>query len=520
MKYFSRFCLSCFLLLFSGFHTVLIAQDIFIAANQFFQKNTVASNIDYAKIKSDPTELEALVKRLSNFDLREKDAAFRKAFWINAYNLLVIQSVVAKYPVRSPKDIPGFFDRKPHVVAGEKLTLSELEKKKILRAFEDPRVHFALVCAARGCPPFPKEAFFPDRVEAQLEAASRTAINDPNFVRRSETAVSLSPIFRWYAADFGSIKTFINRYLEKPIDKQTPIRYYAYDWGLNEVFMGKKFQLPFRATELLQKGEMEIKIFNSIYTQKNLDGFSRPNSRSTYFSSFGQNLFGINEKLNLGFDLVYKSNVLNDLAKHSPFEVLRFQNKQEQYLLACDQKLLNIASNSPCRLDPDLHPLEGDSLRNFAGEVLQTSSTIGLSHFGPKFKINPIRKWTNLSWQQTFYIPIQRKVDGQWVSFSQFFYDRAVGSRFQFFSEISLWTTVAPNFRILPAIKIFYSYFPARRWTFYAMTSIPVEYGVGSKFQLSPKLEMELLYTHYLPIKFLLGDARPNTFNLGFRYRG
>ena len=520
MKYFLRLYLCSFLYLFSGIHTTVLAQDIFTLTNQFFQKHRLAPNIDYASIKSEPAELEALVKQFSSFELNGKDAAFQKAFWINAYNLFVIRAVVAKYPVRSPKDIPGFFDRQLQVVAGEKMTLNELEKKKILRVYEDPRVHFALVCAARGCPPFPEEAFFPDRVEEQLEQVSQQAINDPNFVRRSETEISLSPIFRWYATDFGSIKNFINRYLQEPVDKQTPIRYYAYDWGLNEVVLGKKFQLPFRATELLQKGEMEIKVFNSIYTQKNLDGFSQANSRSTYFSIFGQNLFGINEKLNLGFDLVYKSNVINDLAEHSPFEVLRFQNKQQQQVLICDQLGLNVPSNSPCHLDPGMHPIAGDSLRNFAGEVLQTSSTIGLSHIGPKFKINPIRKWSNLSWQQTFYIPIQGKVDGQWVSFSQFFYDRAVGSRFQFFSEISLWTTVAPNFRVFPAIKVFYSYFPARRWTFYAMTSIPVEYGLGSKFQVTPKLEMELLYTHYLPIRFLLGDARPNTFNLGFRYRG
>lgn len=490
-------------------------QDFFSRADVFFQKYVHPPQVDYAQIVAEPDLLDQLVGEIENYDLSDKAPTVQKAFWINAYNLLVIKAVVDKYPILSPKDVPGFFDRQLRAVAGEKMTLNELEKEKLLAAYADPRIHFALVCAARGCPPLLAEAYLPQKLAEQLEQATRQTLNDPQFIQREGEVVKVSQIFRWYISDFGNIKNFLNQYLEQKIDHQIALRYYPYDWALNEKTEGKNFQLPFRATYLMQRGQVEIKIFNSAYTQKNLDGFSRPNSRSTYFSSFGQALFGINQKLNLGFDLVYKSNILNDLALSSPFAALRFQNFSTYQTLPCNDPEYNIADHSPCTTDLN----QSDSLRNFAGAVLQTKAAIGLSHFGPKFKINPIRQWQSFSWQQTFYIPIEKKVDGQWVSFSQFFYDRPLGARFQLFSEISLWTTVAPNFRVFPAVKIFYSYFPNRRWTLYAMTSIPVEYGAGSKFQITPQLEIELLYTHYLPLAFLLGDIRPSTFNIGFRYR-
>lgn len=510
-----QFYFFLFLALFVSHSSLVKGQDFFTRSNEFFQRYTYPTQVDYGQLVKEPGLLQQLIVAIKNYDLRGKSEAERKAFWINAYNLLVIQAVVEKYPIRSPKDVPGFFDRQLWEAAGEKMTLNDLEKEKLINAFADPRIHFALVCAARGCPPLLSGAYFPQRLDEQLEQATRQILNDPQFTQREGELVKISQIFRWYISDFNNVNIFLNQYLEQPIDKQTTLRYYPYDWALNEKSQGKAFQLPFRATYLLQRGQMEIKIFNSVYTQKNLDGFKRANSRSTYFSSFGQALFGVNKKLNLGFDLVYKSNVLNDSAQGSPFKALRFQNFSKHLTFSCLNPKYNITPHSNCSTSPN----GLDSLRNFSGDALQTTAAIGLSHFGPKFKINPIRKWQSFTWQQTFFIPIEKKVDGQWVSFSQFFYDRPLGSRFQLFSEISLWTTIAPNFRVFPAVKVFYSYFPNRRWTIYAMTSIPIEYGAGSKFQITPQLEIELLYTHYLPLSFLLGDARPSTFNIGFRYR-
>ena len=198
---------------------------------------------------------------------------------------------------------------------------------------------------------------------------------------------------------------------------------------------------------------------------------------------------------------------------NSPFEALKFQSFSRQQF-HCPS-----ASHTEAEPCPTGSISQVDSLRRADGIPLTTRARIGLAHFGPKFKITPVKKWSRLSWQQTFYIPIQKQVDGQWISFSQFFYDRSVGSRFQLFAEVNLWTTVAPQFKVFPAAKIFYSYFPNNWWTIYAMASVPAEYGLGTKLQIQPQLELELLYTHYLPVEFLVGEARPRTFNLGIRDR-
>ncbi len=480
-----------FFILVWGNTSDLFAQDFFVKADRFFQQYVQVPHVDYAAIHADSVQLAELRQIIADFSIDNLPVQSQKAFWINAYNLLVIGAVIDRYPLQSPKDIAGFFDRYSYPAAGAAWTLNDLERKKILEPYADARVHFALVCAAISCPPLQAEAYWPERLDAQLENVSRLAINDSTFVRITEKEVLLSPIFRWYALDFGNLRDFLQHYLEPALPNKIALRYYPYNWRLNEKISGKALPLPFRASYLLQSGEVEIKFFQSLYTQKSLDGFAKANSRSTYFSSFGQFLFGSARRWNWGFDFIYKSNVINDRAERSPFRALRFQNFVEQ----------------------------NDGLRNADGDLLETKAAIGLSHWGPKFKINPIPKWENLSWQQSFYLPIQHKVDGQWVSFSQFFYDRPMGTRFQFFSEISLWMTMAPRFSLFPAVKVFYSYFPKRRWTIYGMTSIPVEYGLGSKFQLSRTLEIELLYTHYLPITALVGEVRPSTFNLGFRYR-
>ena len=114
---------------------------------------------------------------------------------------------------------------------------------------------------------------------------------------------------------------------------------------------------------------------------------------------------------------------------------------------------------------------------------------------------------------------MQDDLDGQYISFTQFFYDRLIGTKFQLFAEVSFWTPVSPEFKINDFYKIFFSYFPTNRWTVYATTTIPFEYGAGTKFFITPYLELELLYTYLAPIERYVGFSRPTTFNLGIRYQ-
>lgn len=265
-----------------------------------------------------------------------------------------------------------------------------------------------------------------------------------------------------------------------------------------------EFNSYFRSSNLYTQGQSEVKVFNAIYTQRTFDGFETLNSRGTFFSAFGQFLFGTNRNYNYGFDLVYKSNITNDDANSSPFDVLRFQ-KQDDF---------SIVDN---RHDNLLHA-PTDTLRNSDGTTLARNADHGLAHIGAKIKFSPFKKWSNVSIQQTMYIPLDRSVDGSWISYTQWMYDKQLSPKTALYAELGMWTTVAPNFNVLPLAKAFFSYFPNKRWTVYAMTTVPVEYGLGSKFLITPNLEVELLYTYFLPIDFILSFNRPVTYNLGVRY--
>ena len=195
--------------------------------------------IAYQAIGQDK-EFAELIQIIGSASLDGKDSATRQAFLINSYNLLVIKGVLEAYPLKSVLDVDGFFDTKKHKVAGEYITLNELEKKKLLRVYEEPRFHFVLVCGAIGCPPIAAFAYTPEKLEMQLEERTRKALNDQLFIKvnDSKKQVLLSQIFEWYLSDFGGSKTsaigYVNRYRDNPIPTSYKIDYYAYDWGLNK----------------------------------------------------------------------------------------------------------------------------------------------------------------------------------------------------------------------------------------------------------------------------------------------
>ncbi len=166
--------------------------------------------------------------------------AERKAFYINAYNIITIHQIVDHYPVASPMDVKGFFDEEKHTVAGELLTLNELEKKKLLVPYQDPRIHFVLVCAAVSCPPLASFAYQADQLDEQLDEKTRQALNSGSFVRVSQgqKKVELSKIFEWYQGDFtrshSSPVDYVNQYRDEKIPGDYQVSYYEYNWKLND----------------------------------------------------------------------------------------------------------------------------------------------------------------------------------------------------------------------------------------------------------------------------------------------
>ncbi len=220
---------SVFLLLFSF---SIQAQDF----NAFFGTNVKDGLVKYASIKKNPAELNALLKEIANSSAKTGDG--EKAYLINAYNLFVIKGIVDHYPVEGPLKIDGFFDEQTFNLRGKQVTLNQLEKEILTKQFPDARLHFVLVCAAKGCPKLASFAYSGKELEAQLESQTRTVINDPDFIRLSGPNALVSQIFDWYAADFGGkdqVIPFIQKYLLKKVKLNPNYSFYEYDWRLNEL---------------------------------------------------------------------------------------------------------------------------------------------------------------------------------------------------------------------------------------------------------------------------------------------
>ncbi|MDN5214400.1 DUF547 domain-containing protein [Fulvivirgaceae bacterium BMA12] len=215
------------------------AGDFFSLADQFFSKYVKDGKVAYAAIKSNQDkELNVLLKEIASFDLKGADKNTAKAFMINSYNILAIKGIVNKYPVKSPMNINNFFDQKSYMVAGEKLSLNQLEKERLYPVAKDPRLHFVLVCAAQSCPKLASYAYVPDKLEQQIDAVTRQTLNDPEFIRVKGNKLEVSEIFNWYKSDFTkeakSILRYINQYLETKVDDKTKIGYYTYNWNIND----------------------------------------------------------------------------------------------------------------------------------------------------------------------------------------------------------------------------------------------------------------------------------------------
>ena len=209
-------------------------------ADALFKEYVRDGKVNYKALEAKPQQLEVLYAQLGKVSLEGISAKERKAFYVNAYNLLTIYQVVQHYPVSSPMDIPGFFDEIQHEVAGETFTLNELEKGRLFTQYFDPRLHFALVCAAKSCPALASFAYQADQLDQQLDKITQKTLNDSAFIhlRPGEKEVAISKIFEWYRKDFlrtsSSLLDYINHYREKHIPTDYSVSFYEYNWQLNQ----------------------------------------------------------------------------------------------------------------------------------------------------------------------------------------------------------------------------------------------------------------------------------------------
>lgn len=204
--------------------------------------------VDYKGFKREQGELRNYLNLLSGHPPTDQWARTdQMAYWINAYNAFTIELILNHYPVRSIKDI-GSKIRIPFVttpwaakffkIGGEPTSLDNIEHGILRKKFSDPRIHFALVCAAVSCPPLRNEAYVGSRLDAQLNDQGRIFFNDPSKNIVTAGRASLSKILDWYGGDFKTngqtIARWVNRYATTKLDDNAPVSYQNYNWALNE----------------------------------------------------------------------------------------------------------------------------------------------------------------------------------------------------------------------------------------------------------------------------------------------
>lgn len=213
---------------------------IFDSINSFLLNEVVFGLIDYQSLMDSPDELNNIIDRISNYQLDGTSQDYKTAFYINAYNILVIKQVTDNYPINSPMDVEGFFKVKTFQVAGELLSLDAIEFTKLIGPTADPRIHFALGCGARSCPFLYDNAYYPDKLQEQLEFRAELIIDRPNYVFLDEEkkTVVLNKIFDWYGDQFrensGTLVNYVNKYKFYKVPEDYKVEFQEYDWTLND----------------------------------------------------------------------------------------------------------------------------------------------------------------------------------------------------------------------------------------------------------------------------------------------
>ena len=324
--------------------------------------------------------------------------------------------------------------------------------------------------------------------------------------------MSLSQIFEWYAADFGGkekeIRRFINRYRSAPLP-ETKLRFYEYDWSLNQQLPAAITNEPlavdnsnnaFRyvVSAAIPTGSFEIKGFTNLYTQVTGGGEGRAAEQATFFTQNLSVLYGVNNRFNAGFDLRYRQ-----------------------------------VSFGP----------ESDS-RLAVFNLEQTATTRqGLTGIGPKIRYAPFAVLPNFSVQSTYWFATDDQLAGNaerpfidfngdtW--FTQIFNDFSLGENFSIFTELDiLWEDIGAEDqghinRFSTPVQVIFSYFPNPKTTLYTIGSYSpywqqdfdyfYQAGLGAKYQITPRLEAELLYTEFRNQFIRSTNGTASTLNFGLR---
>ena len=351
--------------------------------------------------------------------------------------------------------------------------------------------------------------------EQQKERQTRLALNDAGFIKIDGDNVAFIPNFEWYAADFGGstaeVKDYINEYRAQALPNGK-VRYYTYDWSLNIIQAAEAIEEETGDTQpatgnndsryvvsaAVPKGGIEIKGFSNLYSQVTGSGDGNLTDRATFFIQNLSFLYGIHNRFNVGFNLRYRQ------VQFGPDDDSRF----------------------------DVFNLEQTSF-----------SRQGLTGVGPQIRYAPFKALPNFSVQSTYWFATADDLAGTSdrpfidfngdIWFTQIFNDFSLGNNFSLFTELDLWVEDIGREedghinRVSTPVQTIFSYFPNPKTTLYLLGSYSPfwqeEYdyfyqaGAGAKYQLTPQLEFEVLYTAFRNSFIVETGGRASTINFGVR---
>lgn len=217
--------------------------------------------VAYGRWKATPADMAALDQYLAHLGAVDVDASEHRnakvAFWINAYNAVTLKGILEKYPtssIRNHTAVVGAYNLWTDLllpVDGREYSLEDIEHGVLRGQLQEPRIHFALVCAAKGCPPLRNRPYTAAGLDDELADNARRFFARPQSfgADAARRVVYLSEIFDWYGADFGSTQAEqlqrLRPYLPNAEslswieNADVTLKYTKYDWALNDQSPGQ-----------------------------------------------------------------------------------------------------------------------------------------------------------------------------------------------------------------------------------------------------------------------------------------
>ncbi len=241
------FLLSVILTFIPGLLTA--ADSIHAPWSELLAKHVSDGKVNYTAFKQDEAQLDAYLETLDKTNPEDLAKNDQLAFYMNAYNAYTVKLILKNFadgkPVSSIKRLGGFFSGPWKIkfvnVGGKVFTLDNIEHDIIRPQFKEPRIHFAINCAAKSCPPLIDTAYEGDILDKQLDENTIAFINDPRSNYLEGSILYVSKIFDWFSEDFTEgtaafVKQYATGELKAKLDElgdSVTVKHLDYDWSLN-----------------------------------------------------------------------------------------------------------------------------------------------------------------------------------------------------------------------------------------------------------------------------------------------